>query len=122
MSLIRDIEELAKKNNDFRQVLETGKHTQVVIMSMPVGGDIGEEVHPETDQVLFCIDGEGKVILNGKEEVFEEGDLALVESGTKHNFINTGDEDMKILTFYSPPHHPQGTIHKTKEEAQKANY
>jgi mannose-6-phosphate isomerase-like protein (cupin superfamily) len=120
--LIKDIKEKAKSNTNFRHVLETGKYTQVVIMSIPVGGEIGEEIHSDTDQVLYCVEGEGKVILDGKEDIFKEDDLVLVEAGTKHNFTNTGDEDMKIITFYSPPHHPQGTIHQTKKEAEKVNY
>ncbi|MBI2599907.1 cupin domain-containing protein [Candidatus Daviesbacteria bacterium] len=91
-------------------------------MSIPVGGEIGEETHTETDQVLLCIEGEGKAILNDEEMKFEEDDLVLVRAGTKHNFINTGMEDMKILTTYSPPHHPDATIHKTKQEADQAGY
>lgn len=112
----------AKQNSYFRQVLETGKHTQVVIMSIPPGGEIGEEVHDGTDQVLYLIEGEGKVVLNGEEKAYKAGDIVLVHEGTRHNFINTGTIDLKIITTYSPPHHPAGTIHKTKEEAEKANY
>ncbi len=122
MGIIRNIEEKTKQNTYFRQVLETGEHTQVVIMSIPAGGEIGEEVHKDNDQILFCVAGEGKVILNDVEDSFAEGDLVLVPAGTKHNFINTGSEEMKIITAYSPPHHPQGTIHKTKAEAEQANY
>lgn len=119
---IEDILNQSKKNTYFRQVLETGKHTQVVIMSIPSGGEIGEEVHNGTDQVLYLVEGEGKVILNGEEKTYKSGDIVLVHDGTRHNFINTGADDLKIITMYSPPHHPAGTIHKTKEEAEKANY
>ena len=119
---IHDISDKARENTYFRQVLETGKHTQVVVMSIPTGGEIGEEVHPGTDQVLYFVSGEGKAILNGKEKPTSKDDVVLVNAGTKHNFINTGDEDLKIITAYSPPHHPPGTIHKTKEEADKAGY
>lgn len=119
---IEDIKEKAKQNKYFRQVLETGEHTQVVIMNIPPGGEIGEEVHLDNDQILYLVKGEGKAVLDGDEKPFREHDLVLVNAGTKHNFINTGTEDMKIITTYSPPHHPVGTIHKTKAEADEAGY
>lgn len=122
MGLIKDIKGKAKENTYFRQVLETGEHTQIVIMSIPPGGEIGMETHEKEDQALYFVEGEGKVILNGEESEIEEGDIVLVRAGTEHNFINTGDEDLKIITTYSPPHHPEGTIHKTKEEADQAGY
>ncbi|EKD91204.1 MAG: cupin 2 conserved barrel protein [uncultured bacterium] len=122
MAAIKDITKKALDNTYFRQVLDTGKYTQVVIMSIPKGGEIGEEVHPDTDQVLFCVAGEGKTVLDGAEEPFLKNDLVLVKAGTKHNFINTGQDDLKIITSYSPPHHPEGTIHKSKKEADKAEY
>lgn len=122
MGLINDIVGKAKANTYFRQVLENGKHTQVVIMSIPPGGEIGEEVHPDNDQVLFLVEGEGKVVLDDKEEPYKKGDIVLVVAGTKHNFVNTGSDNLKIITTYSPPHHPAGTVHKTKEEADNAGY
>ena len=122
MAAIKDITKKALDNTYFRQVLDTGKYTQVVIMSIPKGGEIGEEVHPDTDQVLFCVAGEGKTVLDGAEEPFLKNDLVLVKAGTKHNFINTCQDDLKIITSYSPPHHPEGTIHKSKKEADKAEY
>ena len=121
-SFIHDIKDKAKENTFFRQVLSTGEHTQIVVMSIPVGDDIGEETHPDTDQVLYFVKGEGKAVLNGEEVNFEKDDIFLVKAGTKHNFINIGDEDLKIITAYSPPHHPDGTVHKTKVEAAAANY
>ncbi|HBL52173.1 MAG: hypothetical protein A3D24_00440 [Candidatus Blackburnbacteria bacterium RIFCSPHIGHO2_02_FULL_39_13] len=122
MAIVNNIDQKVRENTDFRQVLETGANTQVVIMSIPQNGEIGEEVHADNDQVLHLVEGLGKVVLNGEEQPWEKGDLVLVPAGTKHNFINTGSQDLKIITTYSPPHHPQGTIHKTKEEAEKANY
>lgn len=119
---ISDIKQIAKQNSSFRRVLETGKFTQVVIMSIPPGGDIGEETHADTDQVLYLVKGEGKVMLNGEKHAFKKHDLVLVHAGTKHNFLNTGEDDMKIITMYSPPHHPEGTVHRTKADAEKANY
>lgn len=120
--LIKDINGQAKANAYFRQVLENGAHTQAVIMSIPVGGEIGMETHPDNDQVLYFVEGQGKAILNGEEAEIGGGDLVLVNAGTEHNFINTGDMDLKIITTYSPPHHPAGTVHKTKEEAAGAGY
>lgn len=120
--LIKNINEKAKNNTYFRQVLETGEKTQIVIMTIPVGGEIGMEVHENEDQVLYLLEGSGKVILNEEENNYEVGDIVLVRAGTNHNFINTGNSDLKIITTYSPPHHPSGTIHKTREEAEKAEY
>lgn len=120
--LIKGIEQKARENTFFRQVLESGKYTQIVIMSIPPGGEIGEEVHPETDQILYFVAGEGEAILAGETQMIGSGDIVLVPAGTTHNFKNTGTQDLKIITTYSPPHHPAGTIHKTKEEAAQASY
>lgn len=117
MGQIKNILQSAKDNIYFRQVLETGKNTQVVIMSIPPGGDIGEETHTDNDQVLYLVSGAGQVTLDGRLSDFNEGDLVLVPAGTKHNFATKGEEAMKIITTYSPPHHPDGTVHKTKAEA-----
>ena len=119
---IEDIIAKAKQNTYFREVLETGKHTQIVVMSIPPGGEIGSEVHPDNDQVLYLVEGEGRVVLNSEDAPYRANDIVLVRAGTEHNFINTGSVDLKIITTYSPPHHPTGTIHKTKEEADKAGY
>lgn len=115
-----DIKKLTKENTYFRKVLHTGQHSQIVAMSIPVGGDIGEEVHPNTDQILFFVDGEGEAIINDETKRVEEHDVVFVPAGTRHNFKNIGDEDLKLFTIYSPSEHPKGTIHKTKEEAEKA--
>ncbi|MEX0616362.1 MAG: cupin domain-containing protein [Candidatus Woykebacteria bacterium] len=119
---IHDISDKARENTYFRQVLETGVHTQIVVMSMPAGGEIGEETHNDNDQVLYFVEGSGKAILNGEEKPISKDDVFLVNAGTKHNFINTGQGDLKVVTAYSPPHHPPGTIHKTKAEADAAGY
>lgn len=120
--VIEDITSKAITNEYFRQVLETGKNTQVVIMSIPANSEIGSETHNENDQVLFLVEGEGKIVLDGQEKPFRKGDLVLVNAGVEHNFITVGSTPMKIITTYSPPHHPEGTIHKTKEEAEAAHY
>lgn len=115
-----NIKEATKANTNFRTVLHTGPHSQIVAMSIPVGGDIGEEVHPNTDQLLFFVEGTGEATLNGETRAIGEHDVVFVEAGTTHNFKNTGDEDLKLFTVYAPPNHPDGTIHKTKAEAEAA--
>lgn len=115
-----DIKKLTKENTNFRKVLHTGVQSQLVAMSLSAGQDIGEEVHQNTDQMIFIVDGEGEAILNGEERKMEEHDVVFVPAGVMHNFSNTGDEDLKLFTIYAPPEHKDGTIHVTKEDAQKA--
>lgn len=112
-----DIEADTIANNTFRRVLYTANHIQLVLMSIPPGGDIGEEVHPDTDQFLRFESGEGQAILDGRKISVTDGDSVIVPAGTKHNFINTGSSDLKLYSIYSPPHHQKNTIHRTKEEA-----
>lgn len=114
-----EIEKLAEENDNFRKVLCTGSHSQVVLMSILVGQDIGEEVHPNVDQILFIVEGKAEAILNGESRTVDEDSLIFVPAGTTHNIKNVGDEDLKLFTVYSPPEHPEGTVHKTKEEAEK---
>lgn len=116
--LVKDICDLAQKNNNFRQVILTAKYTQLVVMSIPPGEEIGAEIHEENDQILLCTEGEGLVLLNGESVDFRKNSLVLIPAGSKHNIINKGDSVMKIVTTYSPPHHPPGTIHSTKSESQ----
>ncbi len=113
-----DIKKLTKENINFRKVLYTGEYSQIVAMSIPVGGDIGEEVHKNTDQMLFIVDGEGEAELNGEKKRIGEHDVVFVPAGTTHNFRNTDDEDLKLYTVYAPPEHPDRTIHRTKAEAK----
>ncbi len=114
-----DIKKLAKENTNFRKVVYTGQNSQLVLMSIPVGGDIGEETHHDTDQILFLVDGEGMAVIDDQESAFTEHEVVFVPTGTKHNFKNTGDEDLKLYTVYAPPAHKDGTVHQTKEEAEK---
>ena len=114
-----DIKKLAKENDNFRKVIHTGEHSQLVLMSLKPGEEIGEEIH-QVDQMLFFVDGEGEAILSGETKSFKEHDVVYVPAGTKHNFKNTGDEPLKLFTVYAPSQHPDGTVHKTKEEAEKA--
>ncbi|GDX62645.1 hypothetical protein LBMAG34_1790 [Candidatus Saccharibacteria bacterium] len=117
---IKDLESKAMENTTFRTVLATSKHTQVVVMDVKPGEDIGKEIHPNEDQVLYLISGRGTIYMDGKEMDFNKGDCVLVPAGTEHNFTTIGDESMKIITTYSPPHHPDGTVHKTKVDAEAA--
>ena len=111
-----DLKGEALANNYFRRVVETGEKMQVVLMSIAPGEEIGLEVHPDNEQFLLSVAGQGKVTLNGEESEFNEGDIVLVKAGVEHNFITVGNEPITI-TLYSPPHHAPGTIHKTKVEA-----
>ena len=121
MAFNEDIVKRAKANSSFREVLATGPHSQVVVMNIPPGGDIGEEVHDDVDQVLVFVQGRGKAILNGQESTVGPDRLVHVPAGTRHNFVNTGAIDLRLYTIYAPPEHEPGTIHKTKAEAEAAH-
>lgn len=114
-----DIYKEAELNNNFRKVLATGQKSQIVVMSIPVGGEIGQETHPHTDQTLIFVEGTGIGILNGKEFKIKAHDIVLVPAGTQHNFVNTGSKALKLFTIYAPPAHRTTTVHKTKEDADK---
>jgi len=110
----------ARSNDAFRREVMTGDHQQVVLMTLPPGGEIGEEVHPDTDQALLFVDGEGEARLDGKITPFRANDLVFVCAGTRHNFVNTGREPLRLITFYAPPHHRPGTVHDTRQDADAA--
>lgn len=115
-----DVEDEAQANDAFRRVLWTGKSSQLVLMSLKAGEEIGEEVH-HLDQLLFFVAGSGKAVLNDEELEFGQGQCVVVPAGTKHNFINTSDnEAVKLFTVYAPAEHPDGTVHQTKAEADAA--
>jgi mannose-6-phosphate isomerase-like protein (cupin superfamily) len=117
---IGNIEQLALENDNFRTVLYTDERLQLVVMSLLPGEDIGEEVH-SLDQFIRVEEGEGKAILNGEGHVLTDGYAVIIPAGTKHNIINTSSSDMlKLYTLYAPPNHKEGTIHKTKAEAEGA--
>lgn len=121
-----DIEELTKANENFRTAQWTGAFLQMTTMSIEVGGEVGLEVHNDTDQFLRIEAGKAKVVMgptedNLTQEWEAEDDFAIfVPSGTWHNIINVGDEPLKLYSIYAPPHHEHGTIHKTFEEAEAA--
>lgn len=115
-----DIEQVTRRNTNFRQVLYTGQHTQLVLMSLLPGSDIGVEVHPDNDQFFRFEAGEGKAIIDGNEYVVGEGSVVIVPAGAEHNIINTSDtESLKLYTLYSPPHHKDGIVRATKEDASQ---
>jgi mannose-6-phosphate isomerase-like protein (cupin superfamily) len=116
------IEKETTQNNYFRKVLFTGKHLQLVVMSLKGGEEIGNEVHPDVDQFFRIEEGKAKFVLNNQEEhIIGDGDVAVVPAGTWHNVINqSSTEPLKLYTVYTPPQHPDGTIHKNKAEAEAA--
>lgn len=114
------IEDVARANPDFRKVLWTGKYAQIVLMTIPVGGEIGDEVHETTDQILTFVSGTGEAHLQGHTHLVEAGDQCAVAAGARHNFRNTGDEPLVLYTIYSPPEHAAGGVFATKEEADAA--
>jgi mannose-6-phosphate isomerase-like protein (cupin superfamily) len=115
-----DIVKLARGNDAFRREIATGEHSQIVAMTIPPGEEIGEEVHEENDQLLVFVDGEGEAVLAGKTSPVTPNDLVLVPAGTVHNFINTGQGPLRLVTVYAPPEHAPGTVHQTKAEADAA--
>ena len=113
-----NIEALTINNTDFRRVLYTAEHMQLVLMSLLPGEEIGMEVHPDNDQFFRFEKGTGKVIINGNEYEVEDGDTIIIPCGSEHNVINTGElESLKMYTIYSPAHHKDGTVHATKADA-----
>jgi mannose-6-phosphate isomerase-like protein (cupin superfamily) len=113
-----NIEKKSLENEYFREVLFTAPHSQLVVMSLGPGEEIGLETHPDRDQFIRVESGAGKALLNGEESKLLDGSAVVVPAGTEHNIINTSETDaLKLYTIYSPPEHKQGTIHKNKAEA-----
>ncbi|NLD25513.1 cupin domain-containing protein [Candidatus Dojkabacteria bacterium] len=118
MGYVGNIEEITEQNSNFRKVVFTGNHLQLVAMSLKPGEDIGEEIHPKVDQFFRVEEGEGKVSMDGQEQAFSEGFAIVVPSGTLHNIINTSlTEELKLYTIYTPANHIDGTVHASKEDA-----
>jgi len=117
MSYFTHIVKEVQDNPNFRRVLFTGPKSQLVIMSIPPGGEIGEETHGHTEQVLFFLSGSGEGSWDGRKYPIGPGDVVVVTAGTKHNFRNTGTEALKLYTVYAPPNHIDGRIHRTKADA-----
>jgi mannose-6-phosphate isomerase-like protein (cupin superfamily) len=128
MALIwaKDIEDATKENDNFRTTLWTGRYAQLTVMSIKVGEEIGLEVHPTVDQFIRLERGKARVeVGEARDSLTEKYDVeddwaVIIPAGTWHNVINTGDKDLKLYSIYSPPNHPEGTVHVTKAEADEA--
>jgi len=118
---VANIEQATLENTTFRTVLYTAKNSQLVVMSIPPGGEIGLETH-HLDQFLRIEQGSGKAILDGVQHDIKDAWAVIVPAGTAHNFINTGDVDLKLYSIYSPPEHKDGTVHETKASAVEEHF
>jgi mannose-6-phosphate isomerase-like protein (cupin superfamily) len=120
-SFTTDIEKATEDNLDFRRVLFTGPHMQLVVMSLKPGEEIGWEVHDSVDQFFRIEGGQAQFQLENGHFDLQEDEVIIVPAGTKHNVVNTSEaEELKLYTIYSPPNHPEGTVHRTKEDAERA--
>jgi mannose-6-phosphate isomerase-like protein (cupin superfamily) len=113
-----DIVQAARDNEDYRRVLYTGSRSQVALMTIPPGGDIGMEMHPHVEQLIFIASGQGKAVLNGVESAVGRGAVVVATPGTQHDVVNTGTEPLRIYTIYTPPNHVEGRVHHTKADAE----
>ncbi|MBN2585515.1 cupin domain-containing protein [Patescibacteria group bacterium] len=112
-----NLEKETVTNTDFRRVLYTGHHTQLVLMTLQPGEDIGSEVHSHLDQFFRFDEGEGKVVIDGVEHAVSDGFGVIIPAGAEHNVVNTSDKPLKLYTLYSPPEHIDGTVRATKAQA-----
>lgn len=120
---VTNIEEDSLANEDFRRVLFTGPHTQLVLMTLRPGEDIGLETHAGHDQFIRIEAGQGYVQLDGERTAIEDGSAFVIPDGVEHNVVNTSSSDsLRLYTLYSPPEHPDGTVHHTKAEAEAAEH
>jgi mannose-6-phosphate isomerase-like protein (cupin superfamily) len=119
MNTFFELKDVTKRNEYFRQVLFTGKHSQLVVMSLEPGEEIGEEIH-DVDQFLYAVKGSGRVGLDGTWSEFEKGEAICVPAGTAHNVVAAMDEPLKLFTIYAPPQHAAGTIQETKPAHEMA--
>lgn len=116
---IGDIEQQTRANEDFRRVIYTGPHMQLVLMALEPGEEIGSEVHEDTDQFFRVEAGAGVVVIDGRESPIEEDTAIVVPAGARHNIRNTGREPLRIYTLYAPPEHADGTVHRTRADAER---
>ncbi len=119
---VENIEQLTLDNTDFRRVLYTGKHLQLVLMTLQPGDDIGEEVHDGHDQFFRIESGKGEVLIDGSRHPVEDDDAVIVPAGARHNVTNTGAAPLKLYTLYAPPEHKDGVIHPTKADASEEHF
>ncbi len=118
---VADIEQLTEENSDFRRVLYTGKNIQLVLMAVQPGEDIGEETHEDRDQFFRVEKGKGEVWIDGHRSPIKSDDAIVVPAGARHNIVNTGEKPLRLYTLYAPPEHRDGTVHKTKADADAAD-
>jgi len=116
---VDNIERATVANEDFRRVLYTGKNMQLVLMTLPPGCDIGEEVHEDRDQFFRIEQGKGVIRIDGEANRVEDDYAVIVPAGARHNVINTGSEPLRLYTLYAPPEHRDGVVHTTKEQAER---
>jgi mannose-6-phosphate isomerase-like protein (cupin superfamily) len=117
---IADIEQLTEDNDDFRRVIYTGHHLQLVLMSIPPGDEIGEETHDDRDQFFRIEAGEGEIWIDGVRHAVEADDAVVVPQGARHNVVARGTEPLQLYTLYGPPEHRDGTVHRTSDDADAA--
>jgi mannose-6-phosphate isomerase-like protein (cupin superfamily) len=117
-----DIEKRTVENEDFRRVLYTGHNLQLVLMTLPPGGEIGEEVHPDRDQFFRFEEGNGVVDIDGVENHVEDDFAVIVPAGARHNVRNTGNQPLRLYTIYAPPEHKDGVVQATKAEADERHH
>jgi mannose-6-phosphate isomerase-like protein (cupin superfamily) len=118
-----NIEQATQENEFFRRVLFTGPHSQLVLMALRPGEDIGQETHPDTDQFIRIEAGQGRAIIGGQNYDLKDGSAIVIPAGAEHNVTNTSPDSMlKLYTVYTPPEHPDGTVQKTKTEAEAAHH
>ena len=118
---VDNIERRTVENEDFRRVLYTGEHLQLVLMTLPPGCDIGEEVHEDRDQFFRIEQGEGEIRIDGVANRVEDDFAVIVPAGARHNVINTGDTPLRLYTIYGPPEHRDKIVHRTKEDAERGH-
>ena len=118
---VADIEELTEENSDFRRVLYTGTNLQLVLMAIQPGEEIGEETHEDRDQFFRVEKGKGEVWIDGRRSRIKSDDAIVVPAGARHNIVNTGEKPLRLYTLYAPPEHRDGTVHKTKADADAAD-
>lgn len=117
-----NIEKQTLDNTNFRKILFTGRHCQLVVMNLQSGEEIGTEVHPNVDQFFRIEQGQAKFVIDGQEFQATADEAVVIPAGSEHNVINTGSDQLKLYTLYSPPNHPAETIHATKAEADAAEH
>lgn len=119
---VENIEKLTVENDNFRKVLYTGKHMQLVLMTLQVGEEIGSEVHEGHDQFFRIEEGKGRVMIDDNSYDIEDDDAIIVPAGARHNVINTGSEPLRLYTLYGPPEHREGVLHATKADEKEEHF